>query len=448
MGIYNNNKKINEEDIMNEDANILGDLNIYVCGNINTFLNCEDGFNYIASRNYYILEKIFEKINKTKSGNIQLKNGSEMYYQYELRQKNHDKKLFNAFLFFNKADDEFLDMLCEHLFEIDHKNGNKNVIIFFGEENEIIKSINKLDEKSAETVPFLIIINNSNYDEKLKYINYIPDLNTLKILLKEKNETLSEDELSSLSEKTLINYINNKLLRIDSYYNQLGYNIENVYSDKEIFSKINIIATVALLGYSGCGKSTLLNLLFNELVSKVSASTIDVTNICSEYYLPIKTKNFEEIGQIRFLDFPGITEEKNYINIVKPELLKKSKEYKKSMEQIDIALFFITNGNTREFNDVGLELVDLLKENNTKIIFVLNGPMNESVIKFKKQKIKNEVSNKEVLDKDLGNIINTDFFQNLKEVKRTGIPSLFKKIIEIIKIKNKKVNVNLEDINI
>ena len=279
MGIYNNNNKNNASEIMNEDANILGDLNIYVCGNINTFLNCEDGFNFLASRNYYILEKIFEKINKKKSGNIQLKNGCEMYYQYELRQKIIDKKIYNAFLFFNKADEEFLDMLNEHLFEIDHKNGNKNVIIFFGEENEIIKSINKLEEKSAETVPFLIIINDSEYDDKLKYINYIPDLNTLKINLKEKNETLSEEELSLLSEKALVNYINNKLLRIDSYYNQLGYDIKNIYSDK-------ILSTVALLGYSGCGKSTFLNLLFNELVSKVSSSTLDVTTKCSEYYFP------------------------------------------------------------------------------------------------------------------------------------------------------------------
>ena len=439
MGIYNNNNKNNASEIMNEDANILGDLNIYVCGNINTFLNCEDGFNYIASRNYYILEKIFEKINKKKSGNIQLKNGCEMYYQYELRQKIIDKKIYNAFLFFNKADEEFLDMLNEHLFEIDHKNGNKNVIIFFGEENEIIKSINKLEEKSAETVPFLIIINDSEYDDKLKYINYIPDLNTLKINLKEKNETLSEEELSLLSEKALVNYINNKLLRIDSYYNQLGYDIKNIYSDK-------ILSTVALLGYSGCGKSTFLNLLFNELVSKVSSSTLDVTTKCSEYYFPIKTKNLEEIGHIRFLDFPGITESKNYINVVKPEIIKKSKEYKKNMEQIDISLFFINNGNTREFTDFGLELIDLLIDYNTEIIFVLNGPMNESFLKIKKQKIRNQILNKDILDKDLSNIIHTNFFQNLKETEKTGVSDLLKKIIEIIKIKNKKMN--LEDLYI
>ena len=439
--IDNKDNKTNNESMkaMNTYTSLKGDINCYICGNINTFLNCEDGFNYLASRNYYILEKIFEKINKKKSGNIQLKNGCEMYYQYELRQKIIDKKIYNAFLFFNKADEEFLDMLNEHLFEIDHKNGNKNVIIFFGEENEIIKSINKLEEKSAETVPFLIIINDSEYDDKLKYINYIPDLNTLKINLKEKNETLSEEELSLLSEKALVNYINNKLLRIDSYYNQLGYDIKNIYSDK-------ILSTVALLGYSGCGKSTFLNLLFNELVSKVSSSTLDVTTKCSEYYFPIKTKNLEEIGHIRFLDFPGITESKNYINVVKPEIIKKSKEYKKNMEQIDISLFFINNGNTREFTDFGLELIDLLIDYNTEIIFVLNGPMNESFLKIKKQKIRNQILNKDILDKDLSNIIHTNFFQNLKETEKTGVSDLLKKIIEIIKIKNKKMN--LEDLYI
>ena len=61
----NNNNSINKiDEMMNEDKNLSGDLNIYICGNINTFLNCEDGFNFIASRNYYVLEQIFDKNNK------------------------------------------------------------------------------------------------------------------------------------------------------------------------------------------------------------------------------------------------------------------------------------------------------------------------------------------------------------------------------------------------
>ena len=443
----NNNNSINKiDEMMNEDKNLSGDLNIYICGNINTFLNCEDGFNFIASRNYYVLEQIFDKNNKAKSGNIQLQNGCEMYYQYELRQKIKDKKKYNAFLFFNKADEEFLDMLFDHLFEIDHKNGNKNVVIFFGEENEIIKSINKLEEKSAETIPFLIIINNSEYDDKLKYINYIPDLNKIKSILKEENEKATEDELSSLCEKGLINYINMKLFRIDMYYNQLGFNLNLVNPMDETYLKIKVHITIGLLGYSGCGKSTLINLVFNQLVARTSASSVDVTKQCKEYYLPIKETDDEDVGQIRFIDFPGISEDKNYQNIVKPQLKKKLEEYKENMEQIDVALFFINNGNAREFNDTGLELVDLLKENNIKIIFVINGPINNAIKNAKKQKIRNQLGNKGVLDEDLKNVVYTNFFQNFKETEKAGISQIFENIIEAIQIKDQKFKV--EEINV
>ena len=443
----NNNNSINKiDEMMNEDKNLSGDLNIYICGNINTFLNCEDGFNFIASRNYYVLEQIFDKNNKAKSGNIQLQNGCEMYYQYELRQKIKDKKKYNAFLFFNKADEEFLDMLFDHLFEIDHKNGNKNVVIFFGEENEINKSINKLEEKSAETIPFLIIINNSEYDDKLKYINYIPDLNKIKSILKEENEKASEDELSSLCEKGLINYINMKLFRIDMYYNQLGFNLNLINPMDETYLKIKVHITIGLLGYSGCGKSTLINLVFNQLVARTSASSVDVTKQCKEYYLPIKETDDEDVGQIRFIDFPGISEDKNYQNIVKPQLKKKLEEYKENMEQIDVALFFINNGNAREFNDTGLELVDLLKENNIKIIFVINGPINNAIKNAKKQKIRNQLGNKGVLDEDLKNVVYTNFFQNFKETEKAGISQIFENIIEAIQIKDQKFKV--EEINV
>ena len=164
----NSNERKNE--LMNIDKNIKGDINIYICGNINTFLNCEDGFNYTASRNYNVLGQIFEKSFKTKNENIQL-NNQEMYYQYEFRKKETNNKHYNALLFFNKADEEFLDMLFEHLYEIDRKNTNKNIVMFFGADNDIIKSIDKLYKKSKQTVPFLIIINNSKYSDKLKYVN-------------------------------------------------------------------------------------------------------------------------------------------------------------------------------------------------------------------------------------------------------------------------------------
>ena len=76
--------------------------------------------------------------------------------------------------------------------------------------------------------------------------------------------------------------------------------------------KIKIHVTIGLLGYSGCGKSTLINIIFKELVARTSSSSTDVTKKCEEYYLPIEETDKEECGQIRFLDFPGITEDNTY----------------------------------------------------------------------------------------------------------------------------------------
>jgi ABC-type glutathione transport system ATPase component len=168
-------------------------------------------------------------------------------------------------------------MLFGHLFDFDKKNENKNVIIFFGEEDALIKSYDKLYKKSKETVPFLIIVDKSNYIEKLNYVNHIPDLATIENILKKEKQTFSEDELSTLSEKALIYYINMKLFRIDMYYNQLGYNLNLINPMNEIYLKIKANVTIGLFGYSGCGKSTLINLVFNELVARTSTSSTDVT---------------------------------------------------------------------------------------------------------------------------------------------------------------------------
>ena len=447
MGNYYYNCDKNEQ--INRDKIISADLNIYVCGNINTFSNEEDEFylfDMTAWRNNNVLDQIFDKMDKTNNGSIQLNDSNNIQYQYKFRQKIKDNKIYNAFLFLNKADEKFLDFLFEHLYEIDIKNENKNVILFYGEDHEIINCLKKLEEKSAETIPFLIIINNSEYNDDLKYINYIPNINKIKSTLEKENENISENELFNLCEKALVNYINMKLFRIDMYYNQLGYNLNMINPMDETYLKIKVYITIGLFGYSGCGKSTLINLVFNELVAKTSPSSVDVTTKCKEYYLPIPKNDDEDIGQIRFLDLPGISGEKNYHNIVKPELIKKLQKYRRKMEQIDVALFFIPNGNIREFTDVGLELVDLLKENNIKIIFVVNGEIKESDKKTKSQKIRNQLKDKGVLNQDLSNIIYTNFYQNCKHTKKEGISKLFENIIKEIEIKDKKFKV--EDLNI
>ena len=419
---------------LNQDITIKGDINIYIFGDIS------NQSKEISKRyNYNLLKKIFPIEEPDKNGFIALNKSLNDKYFYEfwklekIQNIEKEKKNYNSFIFLNGDHNKLSNLLVEHLHELDVHNKNKNVIIYFGENKSIINSIENLSDVSQESLPFLIMIKNiSNYDEKLEYINYIPNINSIRNHLSNK-KICAEKNLKKISYKALFNYIILKLYRIDMFYNQLGYDLNKVNPFNDINAKISIHLTIGLLGYSGCGKSTLINLVFDELVSKTSSTATDVTTKCSEYYLPIKSKNSEHVGQIRFVDFPGISEEENYIKIVEPEIKKKIKEYSKNMEQIDVALFFIPNGVSREFNKTGLKLVRLLHKNKIKIIFIINGTMNKIVFKQKKNKLKNIINNNEILHDDFSNLINSDYFQYYNQKDRTGISTIFQSIKKIIK---------------
>jgi hypothetical protein len=156
-------------------------------------------------------------------------------------------------------------------------------------------------------------------------------------------------------------------------------------------------------------KKYLLNIVFNELVSKANISSEDVTLKCSEYYLTVQTanENDENIGQLRFLDFPGLNENKNYI-LVENEINSKLTEYKTNLEQIDIALFFIRNGQGRTINENHKKLIDLLSKNNIKILFIINGGVDKDDLSTVKQSLKNSIN---IIENDYNNLI----FKNYKK---------------------------------
>ena len=439
----------NQSQNFNKDVEIKGDINVYICGDINYKSNQK---NHIT--NYDIIKKIFNKEMPENNGNIRAENFIKDIYPYEFRKlekqlkDNNIKKNYNAFLFFNEVDEKFSQILIEeHLYEKDVHNKNNNIIIYFGENNFIKNSIEKLNSKSKETVPFLLIVRNTpNYSEELKYINDIPNIESIPKILTNQTDYDDEELLNKHIFNSLQNYILMKLLRIDMYYNQLGFNLNLANAFNDINSNIKMNLTIGLVGYSGCGKSTLINLIFDELVCKTSSSGTDVTTKCTEYYLPIKYTKSDHFGQIRFLDFPGISEEKNFYNVVEPEIKNKIKEYQKNKEQIDIVLFYIHNGIGREFTEAGKKLVNLLYKNKIKIIFIINGEIKPFFLEEKKKKIKNIINNNEILHEDFNNLISTDYYQYYNYKSKNGISKICEKIIEEIKIKNQ--GFKIEDITV
>ena len=418
----------------------IGDLDIYICGNLKIYLPIINSIFTIKDsslNNWINLEKVNEKYYK------------EGRYQYEyLKLLNKGKNIkgedienkYNAFLFLNDVNQDFADILFFYLKEYDVHNKRKNVIICFGFENIIKNAFNKLKDESEESVPILILIDrNFIYDEKLDYINYIPSFSTIKKNLRRENNNYSKQILIELSRKCLIMYIKTKLFRICAYYNEMGYKLNMINPLNDINAKIKLHATIALVGDSGTGKSTLLNIIFNELVSKANASGEDVTLKCSEYYLPVKicNENDENIGQLRFLDFPGLNEEKNY-TLVEKEINSKLKAYKKNLEQIDIALFYIRIQG-RVINKAIKNLINLLSENNIKILFIINGKVDDDELKTLKQKLRNSI---DIIESDFNNLIFTHYTKRLNLIKRDGISDIFQKILDIVQINIINFDVN------
>ena len=432
----------------NSDINIRGDLNIYICGDINN------------NENYNILTDIFNIEDFSLNGYIKINNRNTRYL-YEYRKLIHKiktidekevKTIYNAFLFINNNVDElFSHILFYHFYKEDRHNRRNNVIINFGIDAHIQNKMNELINISRESVPFIIHINDyiQKNDEKLSYVNYIPSLNSIENNLRNDNPNLPDNNLNQETMNEILKtYINSKLYRICAYYNEMGYNLNMINPSNEINSRIKFHLTIALCGYSGCGKSTFINLIFKELVSKAVSSSTDVSTKCSEYYLPIQNINNynDHIGQIRFLDFPGLTQNDNYKNVVEKSIKEKIKEYKKNLEQIDVALFFVPNGIGKEFTESGKELVNLLYNNKIRIIFIINGPINEFLLNEKKNKTRNIINNDNILDNTFNNLLSTNFFQYYENESREGIREIFEKIIQIIQINIP--NYNAENINL
>ena len=175
-----------------------------------------------------------------------------------------------------------------------HRNPHSSRPTISKEEDLLKNALKKLEEINNVLYPFIIYIGNYPItqefkdNDKLEFITHLPSFNSCKTEIEITNEykQLYNYEKKNLATKAYKAYLFAKLTSINQYYNQRGYNINNINPLETKF--ISAYLTIALCGYSGCGKSTFINLSFGELVAKISKSCEDVKTKAAEYYLPIQ----------------------------------------------------------------------------------------------------------------------------------------------------------------
>ena len=83
-------------------------------------------------------------------------------------------------------------------------------------------------------------------------------------------------------------------------------------------------------------------------------------------------------------------------------------------------LFYIPNGVGREFTESGKKLINLLHQNNIKIIFIVNGECKDFLLKEKKNKLRNIINNidtnNNILNNDYSNYIHTNYYQYFENI--------------------------------
>ena len=297
----------------------------------------------------------------------------------------------------NQFNENSIKEIKDNIYNNYDKNIKNSVIIFVDEIKEIYDVIDIFSKINKEFHPlFLFIINENsnkieenNKDENIDKI--LADINKY-IVEKQINmfnirniEIIKE---TNLNERKDINYEeiqNNKFLYILKvyqflinsmyYYNNLGDNdsFENMMNNSNYFlkeinnKKINIknqdknigLFNILLLGRPGVGKSTLINILSGRKRSKEGKGLLTTKKIIQ--YVLYKYN-------ISLYDSPGFGLDSDIKKII--ELIEKlNMNLLESKNQIHL-IFYLISG-VRDFYDIEINILKVLKKINIPIFFLL-----------------------------------------------------------------------------
>jgi len=84
-------------------------------------------------------------------------------------------------------------------------------------------------------------------------------------------------------------------------------------------------------------------------------------------------------------------------------------------------------------------LINLLSKKNIKILFIINGNIDNDELLNYQQNLRNSIN---IIERDFNNLIFTNYKKTPNLIKRDGISDIFQKILEIIQINIRNFNIN------
>ena len=395
-------------------------LHIYMIGESLYTLNLH------LTKNIYTISKATDKTEK---------NSIYDYWDYTYYfNRSFEYQTQKAFEHYRDLKENYLPFKELLIVHIENENSEKINIIF----NELQKL------KRPHYMPVvLFLIDNFDDNKKIipcekKYPNINPrNIFTLSYI--DNKEYLFSATYNELTYKgrTQIKNLEKILLRVCSYYNDLGdfITINNDIKYNLAGKEFQYYLNICCIGRFGKGKSTCVNCLLGEQKARESKSGTATTkkiNLYQIYNEPIK-----------IYDIPGFENIESTQNA-----LEKIKELNKIENEIHIFIYVIKSSDERMFSELEYDiLVELSKHQNSKLLYVLTHSCKdidkEEVIDMINTGINGVIDKdylKEDVKKNIFNLLKANddncIFVNFHKEKnndKCGIGELFNKIAEYIK---------------
>ena len=189
-------------------------------------------------------------------------------------------------------------LLCERCFRI--QNYNEYKLVKLENYENILNDIGKTNDLVLLIVD---LFNPGNINKIVKHLNNF-------IIVFTKRDLLPK----VLDNQKILNYFKIKCLDKIIISSNKNYNLDNLLLLIEKYKKSN---KIYIVGFSNSGKSTLINkLLYNYSFNETIITT---SNLPSTTLDQIEVK----LNGLTIIDTPGLIDNQNIINYLKPELIKK-----------------------------------------------------------------------------------------------------------------------------